>query len=168
MLSRASFGLGGTWGNVSSNAQGLPSTTGGTLPGYYTADCTQQFFAYTNSTVANGNHWRLSPQAVYYFGPLTLLSEYAISEQRVTRTIAPVASTTLRNRAWQVAAGWVLTGEDATYNGITPKYPFDVSAGHWGAFQLVGRYGELDIDNNAFPLYANPGVSASAAHAWGV
>ena len=167
-LKGLSFGLGGTWGNVSSNAAGLPSTTGGTLPGYYTADGMQQFFAYTNSTVANGNHWRLSPQAIYYFGPLSVLGEYAISEQRVTRTVAPVASATLRNRAWQVAAGWVLTGEDATYNGITPKRPFDLSAGHWGAFQLVGRYGELDIDNNAFPLYSNPAVSASAAHEWAV
>jgi phosphate-selective porin OprO/OprP len=128
----------------------------------------QQFFAYTNTTVANGIHWRLSPQAIYYIGPISLLGEYAISEQRVTRSIAPVTSTTLRNTAWQVAGGWVLTGEDASYSGINPKNPFNLGAGHWGAFQLVGRYGELDIDNKAFPLFANPAVSASAAHAWAV
>jgi phosphate-selective porin OprO and OprP len=163
------FSVGGTYGNVSSNAAGLPSTTGGTLPGYYTADGMQQFFAYTNTTVANGNHWRLSPGAAYYFGPFNLLGEYSISDQRVSRTVAPFAPTTLRNTAWQVGGGWVLTGEDATYSsGITPKWPFDPSAGHWGALQLVGRYGELDIDNDAFPLYSNPAVSASAAHAWGV
>jgi phosphate-selective porin OprO/OprP len=32
--------------------------------------------------------------------------------------------------------------------------------------QLVGRYAGLDVDNAAFPPYANPATSASAARAW--
>jgi phosphate-selective porin OprO/OprP len=161
------FGVGGSWGNVSSNAAGLPATTGGALPGYFT-DGQQQFFAYnpTNGTVvANGIHWRVTPQAYYYIGPVGVLGEYAISDQRVTKG---ATSTTLQNTAWQVAANWVLTGEAASYMGITPKKPFDPLNGHWGALQLVGRYAELDVDDDAFPIYSNPLTSASGAQAWSV
>jgi phosphate-selective porin OprO and OprP len=71
----------------------------------------------------------------------------------------------LQHTAWQIAGGWVLTGEDATPNGVTPKHPFDPHNGRWGALQVVARYSELDIDNAAFPLYANP-ASASEARSW--
>jgi phosphate-selective porin OprO/OprP len=161
------FGVGGSWGNVSSNATGLPNTTGGTLAGYNT-DGQQQFFAYnpTNGTVvANGTHWRVSPQGYYYWGPLSVLGEYVISNQRVTKG---TASANLQNTSWQVSAGWVLTGEDASYTGVTPRHPFNPREGYWGAFQLVGRYAELDIDNDAFPIYANPLTSATDAQAWSV
>jgi phosphate-selective porin OprO and OprP len=161
------FGIGGTWGNVSSNATGLSATTGGTLSGYVT-DGQQQFFAYnpTNGNVAaNGTHWRLSPQAYYYWGPFGLLGEYVISHQRVTKG---AASADLQHTAWQISAGWVLTGEDASYNGVIPRKNFDPRAGTWGAFQLVGRYAQLDIDDDTFPVYANPLASASEAQAWSV
>jgi phosphate-selective porin OprO and OprP len=164
------LGVGWSWGNVSSNASGLPSTTGGSLPGYAT-DGQQQFFAYnpTNGVVAaNGNHWRLSPQAYYYWGPFGLLAEYALSDQSVSRSAAPITKANIRNTAWQIAGGWVLTGEDASFSGVTPRRPFDLSAGHWGAFQLVARYAELNIDDDAFPLFANPASSASKAEAWAV
>jgi phosphate-selective porin OprO/OprP len=32
----------------------------------------------------------------------------------------------------------------------------------------VARYSELDVDKAAFPLFANPAVSASAAQEWSV
>ena len=54
----------------------------------------------------------------------------------------------------------------AMFNGITPKHPFDPHQGQWGALQLVARYAELDIDDDAFPVFANPDTSASRAQAW--
>jgi len=156
-LQNFAFGLAGSWGNTSSNATGLPSA--------YLTDGQQQLFAYTNNVVANGEHWRLSPQGYYYWGPFGLLGEYVISNQKVTKG---AASARLENTAWQIAGSWVLTGEDATYTGVTPKHPFDPRAGHWGALQLVARYADLDIDNKAFPVYANPATSASEAKAWSV
>ena len=42
------------------------------------------------------------------------------------------------------------------YTGVTPKHPFDPRNGHWGALQLVARYADLDVDNKAFPIFANP------------
>jgi len=156
-LQNLGFGLAGSWGNVSSSATGLASA--------YLTDGQQQFFAYTNGVVANGTHWRLSPQGYYYWGPFGLLGEYVISDQEVTKG---AVSADLQNTAWQVAAGWVLTGEDASYTGVTPKHPFDPRANHWGALQLVARYADLNIDDQAFPVFANPATSASEAKAWAV
>jgi phosphate-selective porin OprO and OprP len=164
------FGAGGSTGNTVSNATGLPGTTGGTLAGYAT-DGQQQFFAYNPSgsvVVANGTHWRLSPQAYYYYGPFSLLAEYAISDQGVCRTNVGASTVHLRNTGWEVTAGWVLTGEKASFSGVTPRKPFNFANGDWGAVQLVGRYAMLDIDDKAFPLYSNPASSASEACAWAV
>ncbi|MEJ0090843.1 MAG: porin [Limisphaerales bacterium] len=160
------FGVAGTSENGTSGTRDLPSTTGGTLPGYAT-EGQQQFFAYNATTVANGEHWRLSPQAYYYYGPLSLLGEYAISDQGV-KNLTTGAQAYLHNTAWQVTGGWVLTGENASFNGVTPLHPFNLNNGDWGAFQVVARYSELNIDDDAFNGYANSATSASAAQAWSV
>ena len=159
------FGIAGTTEHDYTNATSLASTTGGTLAGY-TTDGQQQFFAYnpaSGTVVANGEHWRLSPQGYYYFGPLSLLGEYAISDQGVQKGATKAH---LRNTAWEISGGWVLTGENASYNGITPLHPFDLHNGHWGALQIVARYEQLSIDKGAFPVFANPATSASGAQAW--
>jgi phosphate-selective porin len=46
------------------------------------------------------------------------------------------------------------------------KRTFSLKDGQSGAFQIEARYGELDVDNAAFPNFANPAASASAAQAW--
>jgi phosphate-selective porin OprO and OprP len=169
------FGVGGSYGSTST-ANGLPNTTGGTLPGYVTSG-QQQFFAYnpvaaggpTPVVVADGIHWRVSPQAYYYYGPFGFMGEYGISDQEVQRTVAaPFTTARLANTAWQITGSWVLTGDTASFKGVNPEHPFHPSTGHWGAVQLVARYGELGIDPDAFPLYADPKTSAHAAQAWAV
>jgi len=172
-LQGVGFGVAGSYENMQGNsATGLPASTGGTLPGFVT-DGQQQFFAYnpgSNAVVtASGEHWRLSPQAYYYWGPFGFLAEYIISNQKVSRSVTgPFASASLDNRAWEITGSWVLTGEDATYKTLIPLRPFKPNQGDWGAFQLVARYAELDVDNDAFPLFSNPGTSASSAHAFSV
>jgi phosphate-selective porin OprO and OprP len=160
------FGVAGTSQNGTSNLKDLPNTTGGTSPGYFT-DGQQQFFAYRTNTVASGEHWRLSPQAYYYYGPFSLIGEYAISDQGVRNTTTK-AQADLHNTAWEITGGWILTGENASFNGVTPLHPFDPHNGEWGALQVVARFAELDIDDAAFAVngFANPATSASAAQAW--
>src|SRR6267142_1866598 len=160
------FGLSGSYESMQrTNITGLPSTTGGTLPGFVT-DGQQQFFAYNPVggavVVADGEHWRLSPQAYYYYGPFGFLVEYIISDQRVTRVLGATRTTSrLENTAWEVTGSWILTGEDAAYKGgVKPRHPFNPLAGGWGAWQLLGRDEPLDIDNDAFPLFSNPASSA--------
>lgn len=166
------LGLGGSYARVQgTNSAALPSTIGGLLPGYYTAG-QQQFFAYNpaaGQVAPDGDHWRLSPQAGYFYGPFGLLAEYVVSDQRVRRIGGgPAAAGHLANTAWQVAAGYVLTGEDFTYDGIIPRRNFNPADGGWGAWQIVARYGQLDIDHAAFPLFANPASSARSAAEWSV
>jgi len=168
------FGLGGSYEKMQgTNITGLPATTGGTLPGYNT-DGQQQFFAYNPASnavvVADGEHWRLSPQGYYYYGPFGLLAEYIISDQSVRRTVTkPLTSARLENHAWEISGSWILTGEDAAYKGgVIPRHPFNPRQGEWGALQLVARYAEVDIDSGAFPLFSNPATSARSAEAWSV
>jgi phosphate-selective porin OprO/OprP len=162
------FGLGGSYSQVNSNINGLPNTTGGTRPGYVTAG-QQQFFAYNpvNGTVAaDGGQWRLSPHVNYLWGPFGLLGEYGISHQSVVNSFTG-GKAGLEHTAWQLSAQWVLTGEAASFTGISPSRPFKPGAG-WGAWQLVGRFGQLAIDDDTFPTFANPNNSAERATSWSV
>lgn len=89
------------------------------------------------------------------------------------RPSAPTATSTLpktqlENRAWEVTGSYVLTGEKATYSGVTPAEPFNWQKGTWGAFQIVVRYDELTIDPNAFPVFASVATNANEARSWGV
>jgi len=154
LLRGLGFGVGGSYEN-DGGVNGLTS-------GYLTAG-QQRFFTYNATTIASGRHWRLSPQGYYYNGPLGILGEYAISDQDVRNG---AAKADLRNTAWQVSASWILTGEDASYTGVTPRHPFNLHGGGWGAWQVVGRYEELNVDNSAFPTFASSAASASGAHAW--
>ena len=158
------IGIGGTLENATLGTKDLPATTGGKRPGYAT-EGQQQFFAYNATTVAGGEHWRLSPQTYYYAGPLSLMGEYAISDQGVRNT-ATRAAADLHHTAWEVTGGWILTGETASFNGVTPRHPFNPHSGEWGAFQVVARYSELDIDRAVFNGFANPATSASSAKGW--
>ena len=153
------FGVSGSYEvDRATNASSTGLTSG------YMTDGQQKFFTYTNGVFANGPHWRISPQGYYYYGPASVMGEYVISDQEVTKTGG--ASADLDNRAWEVTGGWILTGENASYSGVTPKYPFDPALGHWGAWQVVGRLARLDVDHAAFPTFADPTTSASEAKAW--
>ncbi len=74
----------------------------------------------------------------------------------------------VKNSAWQVAASYVLTGEENSWKGFTPKRNFNPASGGWGAWEIAARFGQLDVDDAAFPSLANPATSASAATSWGV
>jgi phosphate-selective porin OprO/OprP len=138
-------------------------TASGLTPGF-TTDGQEKFFTYTNGVVANGVHWRISPQGYYYWGPFGLMGEYVISDQEVSKA---AASADIHNTAWDVSGSWILTGESASYQGgVIPRHPFNPADGGWGAFQVVGRFAQLNVDHDAFPIFANPATSASGASAW--
>ena len=137
----------------------------GLTPGY-TTDGQQKFFSYNAGVNANGAGWRVSPQAYYYYGPLGVLGEYVISDQEVASL---TKKADLENKAWEVTGSWVLTGEDASYAGVTPRHPFDPHIGGWGAWQLVARYASLSVDSKAFADgFASPTKNADGANAWSV
>ncbi|MES1245753.1 MAG: porin [Acidobacteriota bacterium] len=131
----------------------------------------QTFFSYrTDGTapgtvIAAGDRTRLSPQAYFYTGPFGLLAEYVTSSQEVLRG---GVRADLESTAWQVAASWVIAGGEPTYKAVAPKQPFDLEAHTWGAFELAARISRLEVDDDAFPLFANPASAASAAESMGL
>ncbi len=126
-------------------------------------------FTYAGSGGAinnDGPNTRFSPQAYFYKGSLGLLGEYVSSSQEFAKVGSP--NQTLTNTAWQISGNYVLTGEIASYKGLTPRTNFDLSKGTWGAFELVGRYGQLDVDDDIFENagFANLNTAITKETAW--
>jgi phosphate-selective porin OprO/OprP len=145
----------------------------------YKSDGQQTFFSYNSAVYADGNVWRLSPQAYYYVGPFGALAEWVVSTINLRPAAPPAnsaaafpAKTQLENKAWAVTVGYVLTGENATYDGVVPAAPFSWTDGTWGAWQVVARYENLAIDPQAFAgtaatQLASPATNAKGANAVG-
>jgi phosphate-selective porin OprO/OprP len=151
------FGVGGTLGERSG------STTSRQLGSYVTSG-QSTFFQYSSSSFANGEQWRLAPQAYYYYGPFGFLGEYTISSQELQNGSNKARA---ENNAWQTQFSYVLTGEDAGYKGVTALNPFDPSADSWGAWEIAAKVGELTIDDSVFPRFASSSSSAKKAHNYG-
>ena len=164
-------------GNLGTLGIGVAASVGDTfgagnnfLPRYRTPG-QEQFFGYGSNIAANGERLRKTVQGYYYRGPLGLLGEWITSSQEVRVVSGTGAGTRakLENEAWQVVAGWVLTGEDASFRGVVkPSSPCTLGKEGWGALEVVGRYGRLDIDDAAFPLFASAAASANGARSWGL
>lgn len=145
------------------------SSTSSQLPRFLTPG-QNTLFAYSTGAFANGNRARVMPQFYYSNGPFGLFGEYIVSEQTVQRS---TNQRQLSNSAWQLTGSYVVTGEDATLDGIRPRKIFDPKAGTWGALELVGRVANLSIDKDAFVggtglRLANPDTQAQKAREYGL
>ena len=145
---------------------GREKTASGRTSAYRT-DGQQTFFTYNAATIADGQNWRISPQADYRNGSFGAIGEYVVSTINA-RPSATGLKTELQNKAWQLAAGYVLTGEDSSFTGVVPRTNFDYAAGTWGAFEVTARYANLKVDDAAFPLYASAASNADEASSVGV
>lgn len=82
------------------------------------------------------------------YGPLSFQSEFAKSD--VSRKTNKDVDFT----AWYAQVGYTLTGESRTYKGsdgefkrLVPKNNFDLKKGTWGAWEVAGRYDEIDLQD---------------------
>jgi phosphate-selective porin OprO and OprP len=165
------FGVAGTYTDQAGNA------TQPLLPAYRTPG-QATFFRYrapgtTAGTIADGERTRLAPQLYYYVGSLGVIGEYTRVSQDVSRVVTAGTRTgTVDTDAWQLAASYFLTGEEAAFRGFKPKASFSPQDGTWGAFELVARVQKLSVDGDAFAgggdSFADPLASAREANAWGV
>ena len=151
------FGVAGSTGTKLGSTVG----TGGVLPQYRTP-VQQSFFQYATGVAADGTHQRLTAQAYWYRYALGLFGEYIESKQEIALAAARAE---LEHAAWQLTASYVLTGEDNGFRGVAkPRKPFASGADSgWGAFEVVLRATELDVDDGAFSGFANPATQASNA-----
>jgi len=115
----------------------------------------------TSSSFADGTTTRINPQAYYYRGPFGALAEYVRTDQdvRIGNTYK-----TLTHDGFTAYAAYVLTGEDASFDGVKPANNFNVSTGGIGAWEVLARYGELHLDDASFPTFADATRSVSAAY----
>jgi phosphate-selective porin OprO/OprP len=168
-LRQLGFGIAGTYGNQEGELRRFVT------PGQ------QSFFSYRTGSgstftnvIADGAHWRAVPQAYWYWGPFGVFGEYVISSQKLRRDAHPTSSSAtnqtfgvIHNTAWQVSASYILTGEENSYRGFKPKKPLSFANGGWGAWEIAARIGELDVDDEVFPVFASS-TSASKATSWGL
>jgi phosphate-selective porin OprO/OprP len=170
VLAGLGFGLAATHTNT--NGISNYSTTTG-LPDYKTPGQQSSFFTYSSGTVAQGVRNRWAPQAYYYYGPFGVLAEYAQVDQHVYNSGATAGykAGSLSNDAWHLTASWLLTGEDASFKGVKPKNAFNPDGAGWGAWEIVARYQENNIDDATFNTastnkFADPRTASKSAESW--
>jgi phosphate-selective porin OprO/OprP len=165
-LAGLGVGVAGTYGDLNNadNLSGLAYRTAGRST-FFKFDTSS-----TVSVVGDDERHRIVPQGYWYWGPYGLLGEYTFSKQGVMQTnsmTGEVQKADLDNSAWNVQASWVITGEDASYKGVSPINNFDPRNGRWGALELAVRYGELIVDEDAFDLgLASKPTSTDEAQAY--
>jgi phosphate-selective porin OprO and OprP len=173
-------GIAATYVNVDGIATGTTTTS------LLAADKTpgqQSMFAYradtnasggvNNATIADGIERRIVPQFYYYYGPFGLLGEYVDEAQEVERrvTASSLRIATLTNTAWQLQGSVFLTGEEESYDSVTPRSDFGFGQSGTGAWEFVARYHELNFDKATFEdglaSFANPLTAPRTARAIG-
>jgi phosphate-selective porin OprO/OprP len=154
-LQNFAFGLGGSYGFQAGN----------TTPTFATV-ARQTFFAYSNTVSESGQHLRLDPQGSYSWGPFCGYWEYAISDEKFHNTAGRLKNAYFQNTGWDVVGSWYLTGESNVF-GLLPavEHPFRFDGSSWGAWQLAARFGQISLDQAAFPYYATS-TSARGATSW--
>jgi len=127
------------------------------------------FLSIQNGVIVLGTHNRFNPQFYYYHGPLGILSEYIVSTSKMSRG---GVSRDISNSAWTVQASWVVTGEEASFNGVKPSHPFAFGKGGWGAWELGARLNAFDADKDLFTGDATTKLASSTSAqklmAWGL
>jgi phosphate-selective porin OprO/OprP len=126
-------------------------------PSGYKTLAQQRFFSFSAGVRNDGTHQRISPQAYFYKGPFGLMASWTLSSQEL---VFESTAGRIDNTGWMVAGSWVLTGEDASYRSVAPRAPLNPAEGAWGALELTARLSGLRIGDDAFPVFADPRVSA--------
>jgi phosphate-selective porin OprO and OprP len=155
-LQNFGFGIGSSYG----------FQAGTTTPTFATVG-RQTFFSYNSTVSEGGQHLRLDPQGYYWWGPFCAYWEYAISDEKFVLP-SKKSKAYFDNSGWDIDASWYLTGESNVF-GVLPTVskPFRFDGSGWGSLQLAARFGQLSMDQAAFPLYAKAG-SAQQATSWSV
>jgi phosphate-selective porin OprO/OprP len=160
LLSGFSLGIAGSTGDNKGTASstGLASLRS---PGQLV------IFSYRSGTggtvIAQGKHQRFSPQASWYFDRFGAHAEYTESTQEIQLAADRIDHL---SRAWEVTLQALLTNDQQTARGVSPKRPFDPGAGQWGAVEIDARVSMLNIEGDAFPVFADPAVSVNEAKSY--
>ncbi|MCC6624304.1 MAG: hypothetical protein IT385_23835 [Deltaproteobacteria bacterium] len=140
------IGVSGSYGEETGTATATQLAT-------YRTSGRATWFRYASGTdlattaIADGARVRLGGHLYWQYGPVHVFAEAIRSSQDITLADR---SETISNLAYGTQASVVLTGEDASWSGLTPSRAFDPKAGGWGALELAVRWGQVLIDDLAF------------------
>ena len=153
------LGVGGSLGWASQSSAGT-----GLLFQNYSTDGGNTFFTFPSGLNVQGEHWRISPQLYYTYGPMGLLGEFIAEKQGVNTSSLGAGGgfTNYETTAWNITMNFLLTGENATLDGIVPLEPVDFKNGQLGAWEMFIRYDGIAVGDNAFRPVNQGGLGVSA------
>jgi len=139
----------------------------------YTTPGRATMFAYRGATTtdagrlpavfADGARRRLELDGYWYVGRFSLFAEL-VETSNTWRVPGTDKTRAVSVTAWSAMAAWLFTDDTSSYErGVEPRRPFDLGAGHWGAFELAGRVQRFHVGAGAFPALADPAVSVADA-----
>jgi phosphate-selective porin len=91
-----------------------------------------------------GDHaWHSGVEALWSHGGYSVLAEYVRADLSTRDGSDPTLD------GWYVTGSWVLTGEHRPYDRKAGYARRILPQGRWGAVELIGRYGKVDLDDGA-------------------
>jgi phosphate-selective porin OprO/OprP len=142
--------------------QGWIFDTAGQFP-MQTETFSYTFFQFNGNVTGGGPRSRYMPQAYWYWERIGVLAQYLFKESRYRLINGP--SVHFSDSAWSVQTSIMLTDDHATFGQVTPRRPFSFTTpGGWGAWEIAGRYAQLDLDPIAYSTgFADPTTNAQHA-----
>ncbi|WP_426442263.1 OprO/OprP family phosphate-selective porin [Bradyrhizobium genosp. P] len=95
-------------------------------------------------------------EAAATYGPLIAQGEYYwFNVDRTANTgLPPIGASSLKFDGGYAQVGYVLTGEthaynagNAAYGGVKPANPFSLAGGGWGAWEIAGRFSQMNLND---------------------
>ena len=175
ILEGLGFGVAATYSheNGSGNGPTNPNAVTGLPDAIKTPGQQAKLITYNTSAQQAGNKIRWTPQVYYYNGPFGLLAEYA--ESKFDIISGSSRANNVQNNAWHVTGSWLITGEKASFGAVKPKNVFNPDGAGWGAWEVVARYQEINLDDQLFSstakFLADPSSTVTQtknAQAWAV
>jgi phosphate-selective porin len=97
---------------------------------------------YVDTGKLPGDHaWHTGLEALWSMPGASLLAEYVRADLSTHAGSRPVLD------GWYLTGSWVLTGEFRPYDRKAGYARRILPSGHWGAVELIGRYGRVDLDD---------------------
>lgn len=161
-LSGLGFGVAGSYANdFDPGAAGNSPISNGLNS--FASDTGVTFFNWTGSSSTSGGTvtrdgaiYRIIPQAFYYYGPWGVQAEYILQSQGVELIGAGATNPQIRDTsfAWQTTISYNITGEDNSFDSLTPKNNFDFfqtdDPDAVGLWQVAFRVDQLQLDEDLF------------------
>jgi phosphate-selective porin OprO and OprP len=115
------------------------------------------FLVFNSAIRDEGIRTRVSPEIVYFNGPLGFATQYYYGQQRFLPSASAPLFVTVPESGFYVMSSYVLTGEKRTtysqtvvpFNDFDPRHPFI----HPGAVELIARVSELRFGNDIFESF---------------